>query len=69
MFQVLIVAGGRRGDEKLSTTEKLTIGDSYWTTVKGLPRTLAFMGSVSMDNKVFLIGEFGRVYTFSFWIF
>jgi len=55
---VLIVAGGRRGDEKLSTTEKLTIGDSYWTTVKGLPRTLAFMGSVSMDNKVFLIGGY-----------
>jgi len=54
----LIVAGGWRGSDKLSTTEKLTIGNSYWTTVKGLPRTLGFMGSVSMDNKVFLIGGY-----------
>ena len=58
-LQVLIVAGGRESGNKytpLSSTEKLTTGATAWTSIRHLPRTLAFVASVSIGNKIFLAG-------------
>ena len=57
VLQVLIVAGGHNGWTYISSTEKLTIGGTAWTTVKPLPYSLAGQASVSMDNRVFIIGK------------
>merc|ERR1719186_1772130 len=55
--KVLLVAGGiAMNQELLSSTEKMNIGATAWTTIKPLPRTLFGVATVSMDNKVFLTG-------------
>merc|ERR1719186_1341026 len=61
---VLIVTGGSTGNDDfdythpLSSTEKLTTGATAWTTINPLPRTLAGVATVSMDNSIFLLGGF-----------
>ena len=62
-MQVLIVAGGVTGYivdqiyDYLDSTEKLVLlpGD-VWTTTTPLPRKLNFMGSVSINNRIYLLG-------------
>jgi len=55
--KVYLVAGGwdARVNE-LSSAEILVEGDTKWTFVTPLPRTLRHAASVSLDNKIFLIG-------------
>jgi len=68
---VLLVAGGGGGagnyklyNNYLSSTEKLTIGDQAWTFAKPLPWKLYAPGSVSMDNKVYILAgmSYGGMY-------
>ena len=54
--------------EHLSSTEKMIIGATAWTTIKPLPRTLFGVATVSMDNKVFLTGKFGGVMGHNYYI-
>ena len=56
-IQVLIVAGGRRNFENLSSTERMAIGAAAWTTVNALPRALRDMASVTVGNLVYLTGS------------
>merc|ERR1719186_1764815 len=58
---VLLVAGGE--DDKyyrLSSTEKMTIGATAWTTTNPLPRTLYSMATVSMEKSIIVLGGTGR---------
>merc|ERR1712215_423472 len=59
---ILLVAGGGGGagnfglyDNYRSSTEKMTLGDQAWTFAKPLPWKLYAPGSVSMDNKVYIL--------------
>ena len=57
-LQVLIVAGGYDDSKNpLSSTEKMTTGATAWTTVKSLPRALAGVATVSLDNSIILTGK------------
>ena len=59
---MLVVAGGRDNIYNyLSSTEKMTNGARRWTFSKSLPRTLAGVASISMDNKIYLTGKCGGV--------
>ena len=48
-----------RGGSYLSSTEIFTPGtDSGWSTVSPLPRTVYTAGSVSLNNRIFLFGDY-----------
>jgi len=53
---VLIVAGGYGKEASMRSTEKLNIGGTAWTTIQPLPWIVTHTASVSMDNKIFLLG-------------
>eukprot|EP00092_Neocalanus_flemingeri_P010981 GFUD01011824.1.p1 GENE.GFUD01011824.1~~GFUD01011824.1.p1 ORF type:complete len:447 (+),score=101.01 GFUD01011824.1:59-1399(+) len=55
---VLVVAGGDHGGKTTSSTEKLPIGATAWTTAATLPRRLTYVPSVSMNNRVYIIGGY-----------
>ena len=55
--QVLLVAGGSNDDAYLSSTEVLTVDSHAWTMVTPLPRALAGVGSVTLDNTVYMTGK------------
>ena len=53
-----LVAGG--WDEyvnELSSAEILVEGETKWSYITPLPRTLTHAASVSLDNKIFIIGN------------
>ena len=54
-YKIYLVVGGIGGNY-LSTTETWSPGDSSWTTVSPLPRTVAYAGAVTLDNNIFLFG-------------
>jgi len=66
--QVLIAAGGeldnayRSNEPPLSSSEKLVTGSTAWIATKPLPRILTEMASVSMNNKVYILGGEGADY-------
>ena len=64
-IQVLIVAGGRRNFENLSSTERMAIGAAAWTTVNSLPRALYGMASLKVGNLVYLTG-FVKIYYYKY---
>ena len=56
--QVLLVAGGVDGDDNLlSSTEVLTVDSPVWTMVTPLPRAVRGVGSVTLDNTVYMTGK------------
>ena len=65
LVQVILVAGGVPGwghrYSYLSSTEKLMIGATAWTTANPLPRTLSSMGFIDMQNKIYLFGKYSSV--------
>ena len=50
-----MVAGGNSRD----STEKLVIGDVRWSLVGPLPSARHMVASINMDNKLYILGEFG----------
>ena len=58
------MVGGRHygstktGYNYLSSTETWSPGDSSWTTVSHLPRTVVWPKAVSLSNKIYLIGVY-----------
>ena len=59
-FKKYLVVGGyarASGSEYLSSTETWSPGDSSWTTVSPLPRTVAYTESVSLNNRIYLFGK------------
>ena len=55
----LVVGGYVGGVGALSSTEIFTPGtDSSWTTVSPLPRTVYTAGSVSLNNRIYLFGDY-----------
>ena len=52
-----LVVGGARGGNYLSSTETWSPGDSSWTTVTPLPRTVALGEAVVLNNMIYLIGK------------
>ena len=59
--QVYVVVGGSTYIEsgELADTETLTVGDASWTTLTyKFPKQILGMASVSLDNKVFIMGRF-----------
>ena len=55
--QVLLVAGGYADHAPLSSTEMLTVDFPAWTMVTPLPRALSGVGSVTLDNTVYMTGK------------
>ena len=58
--QVLLVAGGftTQGDgNTLGTTEILNTIDGSWTFAGNLPHRVSAISGATLDNTVFLIGE------------
>ena len=56
------MAGGHGGNWNcFSSTEKLMIGATAWTTANPLPRTLYRMGFIDMQNKIYLFGKYSSV--------
>ena len=58
-IQVLIVAGGfSKNTEKFDSTEKLVmLPGNQWTHASSLPRRSAHMASISLHNKIYLLGN------------
>eukprot|EP00090_Calanus_glacialis_P022683 TRINITY_DN34972_c0_g1_i1.p1 TRINITY_DN34972_c0_g1~~TRINITY_DN34972_c0_g1_i1.p1 ORF type:complete len:146 (+),score=23.41 TRINITY_DN34972_c0_g1_i1:65-439(+) len=57
---VLIVVGGAAsGGVKRDSTEKLLIGESRWSLVGSLPRIIYNFDSVTMNNKLYILGGVG----------
>ena len=52
--------GGWGGGHYLSSTERWSPGDSSWTTVSlsPLPRYVYGAGSVSLNNRIYLFGDY-----------
>ena len=59
-WQVLLVAGGRDGnDNQLDSTELLVPGSGSWRLAAGLlPRPMVSMRVATVDNTVFLTGGY-----------
>ena len=55
-IQVLLVTGGWDGGIRLSTTEVLAKGDDRWKIVGTLPRSMAGVGAISIDNTIIVTG-------------
>ena len=55
--------GGWGGGHYLSSTERWSPGDSSWTTVSlsPLPRTVYGAGSVSLNNRIYLFGDYSNI--------
>ena len=56
-FQVLLVAGGNVGAEKLSSTEILVTLAGEWRTVGRLPSAVDGLRGATLDNTVYMTGE------------
>ena len=57
-----LVVGGYDGSEYLSSTEIFTPGtDSSWTKVSPLSRTFSFAGSVNLNNRIYLFGDYSSI--------
>ena len=52
-----LVVGGYGDIGYLSSTETWSPGDSSWTTVTPLPRTVAWGQAVVLNNMIYLIGK------------
>ena len=53
-----LVAGGWGANvNKLSSAEILVEGETKWRYITPLPRKLSHAASVSLDNKIFIIGD------------
>ena len=50
--------GGYDGGNTLSSTETWSPGDSSWTTVSPLPRAVSWGEAASLNNMIYLIGEY-----------
>merc|ERR1719153_1014670 len=59
-IRILVVAGGGSGggDPPIHSTELLRDGADSWVFGTNLPRILRKIGSVSMGNKIFLLGGY-----------
>ena len=58
-IQVLIVAGGfSKNTDQFDSTEKLVmLPGKQWTPASSLPRRSAHMASISLHNKIYLLGQ------------
>ena len=57
-FQVYVLVGG---SWTLSDTEVLKVGEAAWTTLPyQLPVQISGMASVSLNNKIFILGNFSN---------
>ena len=45
------------GDERLSFTETLQLGDSTWRESTALPRPLNALRATTLDNLIYITGE------------
>ena len=60
LSKILLVAGGLdANNEKLSSTEIFTVGESTkWTYAAPLPRATNAMSYASLNDKIYFIGKF-----------
>ena len=49
--------GGYYFNIEISSTETWSPGDSRWTVVSPLPRTVAWASAVSLNNRIYLFGK------------
>ena len=56
-MQVLLVAGGWDGGNKLSSTEILVTLAGEWRTVGPLPTAVSYLCGATLDNTVYMLGE------------
>ena len=57
IVQIHLVCGGEDGSGNyLSSCEQNIAGTSVWTSATALPRTLAGLRGVTLDDKAFMIG-------------
>ena len=49
---------GGRGSSWLSSTEILVEGSGLWTLASSLPRSMAGLRTVSLDNSILTFGKF-----------
>ena len=57
MYQVLLVTGGYDGNGEGSSTEVYYPSAGEWTQVGDLPRAMAGLSAVTLNNKIFIFGE------------
>ena len=56
--KVLVVAGGYYGSyTKISSTETHTLGSDAWSLGSPLPRAIKSFASVSLNDKIYFIGN------------
>ena len=53
----LVAGGWDEHVDKLSSAEILVEGGTKWSFITPLPRTLSHAASVSLDNKIFILGD------------
>ena len=56
-MQVLLVAGGWDGYNRLSSTEILVTLAGGWRTVGRLPSAVTALRGATLDNTVYMLGE------------
>ena len=49
--------GGGDGNEKLSSTETLKLGEDAWRESTALPRPLFGLRAATLDNIIYITGE------------
>merc|ERR1711963_130229 len=54
--KVYVVMGGENGDNDLSSTETLQLGDSAWRESTALPRPLWVLRAATLDNIIYITG-------------
>ena len=54
--QVYVVMGGY-GDERLSSTETLQLGEDAWRESTALPRPLSGLRAATLNNIIYITGE------------
>ena len=67
IFKVLVVGGGFFGQEiddypyiryqDIASTETFTLGSNAWSVSAPLPRAMGRFASVSLNNKIYFIGD------------
>jgi len=56
--KVYVVMGGYDGDDYLSSTETLQLGEDAWRESTALPRPLAGLRAATLDNIIYITGGY-----------
>ena len=65
-FKIYLVTGGLHGDrERLVSTEVMAASGSSWAYVGNLPKAANVMSGISVNNQIFITGEWYEKQTFN----